>query len=94
MLRCESKGAGAAARPHAARARGSRRRPLALTQVSSKRTADLSVTRRTRTVLQGGGVGVADSQPGRGFAKAASEPQSVKEKVGERDLVKTMNSAP
>ena len=59
--------------------------------MSSKRTADLRVTHRTTTVLQDGGVGVADSQPGGDFPKAASEPQSVKEKVGEQDLVKTMN---
>lgn len=44
--------------------------------VSSKRTTDPSVTRRTTTVLQDGGVGVADSQSGSDFPKAASEPQS------------------
>ena len=96
VLWCESKGshfskgAGAAARPHAEQARGSRCRPLTLTQISSKRATDLSVTRRTTTVLQDGGVGVADSQPGSDFPKAASEPQAVKEKVGEQGLVKTV----
>lgn len=59
--------------------------------MSSKRTTDLSVTRRTTTVLQGGGLGAADSQLSSDFPKAASEPQSVKEKVGEQDLVKTIN---
>ena len=34
---------------------------------------------------------MADSQLGSDFPKAASEPQSVKEKVGEQDLVKTIN---
>lgn len=86
-----TKGAGTPGSPHAKQTGESRHRPYAFIQTNSKWTVDLNVTCRTTAVLEGEGASVTDFWFGSNFLDTTSEAQCVKEKVGKRDLIKTIN---